>query len=290
MKQTLKIIEAANRIGPMAVAFSGGSDSLALVDLIWRYTDHRPPLIYSNTGIDYPGTLKFIEEVAAGYGARLHIAEPKRVHTRQWEKIGYPMLGKLQAGKWTKAHPGVGFRLNCSDCCQNLKIKPGRRVAKTLGIAVTLTGLRGAGESKLREHRDRTDGALHYVKAAKTWQANPLTGWTHIMIRRYHRQFELPAHPARRRGAGTIGCAPCGGGSQFSDSIYRQLRQNEPELWRHWIVEERLGPVILAVAHAQPLAVVNDALDRLGGLEQVAAERPHVFDFTQNPPKAANPK
>lgn len=290
MKRTLAIITAAARLGPMALAFSGGSDSLVVLDILHRHTPHRPPLVYVDPGLDYPGTREHCQAVANLYACPLHVAEPRRSYRRQWERYGYPMLGKQPARKWTKEHPDAGFRLDCSACCQQLKIAPGRRATRHLGAKVQLTGLRGAGESALRGLRDLQDGALHWVKTDKLWVANPLSGWTDLMVRRYLEQHQLPQHPARAAGAQTIGCVPCGGGAQFTSSAYAQMRRAAPDLWRRWIVEERLGPIILAVKHDAPLAQVEAALARLGGLEQVATERPWVFDFARPTPLPGNTK
>lgn len=56
MKTTLAIVERAlAEHGPGYVAFSGGTDSTVLVDVVYTRTAHRPPLLYVDAQNDYPG-------------------------------------------------------------------------------------------------------------------------------------------------------------------------------------------------------------------------------------------
>jgi len=56
VKTTLAIISRAlAEHGPGYVAFSGGTDSTVLVDVVYRMTPHRPPLLYVDAQNDYPG-------------------------------------------------------------------------------------------------------------------------------------------------------------------------------------------------------------------------------------------
>jgi len=110
------------------------------------------------------------------------------------------------------------------------------------------------------------------------------------MGRRYREKHSLPTHPAKlHRGAMTIGCVCCGGGSQFTISAYRLLRKSWPEAWRKYIVEDRLGEIILAIKHDKPLDQIREVIERAGGLDTMARERPWIFDFTvKNPYQGYN--
>jgi 3'-phosphoadenosine 5'-phosphosulfate sulfotransferase (PAPS reductase)/FAD synthetase len=136
----------------------------------------------------------------------------------------------------------------------------------------------------LRALRQIKDSSIHFVKQDKLWICNPLTGWTDCMGRRYREKHNLPQHPARSRGAQTIGCVVCGGGSQFSISAFRLLRTTWPEAWQKYIVDIGMGEIILSIKYDEPLDKVKATLDRMGGLETVAKERPWIFDFTAKHP------
>jgi 3'-phosphoadenosine 5'-phosphosulfate sulfotransferase (PAPS reductase)/FAD synthetase len=287
MKTTLAIIDAAMNDHPRAgLAFSGGADSLVLLDIIYRLTPHRPLVVFADSGMEYPETLPFVKSVCQHYGAEHRVARPSRTPEEQWRRQGWPMLGKLAARIWMQKHRGrdFGFRLDVSSCCRNMKISPARRLTRKLGCTLQLTGQRGGQDDILRGLRAIKDGAFHYVEADRLTICNPLLGWTDMMIRRYSRRNNLPEHPARERGAVTIGCVCCGGGSQFTISAFRILRRTWLEAWRRYIVEDGMGEIILAVKHDRPLALVRQAIDLLGGLAAIASERPWAFDFTSRSP------
>ena len=286
MRQTLAIIDEACRThGPGYLAYSGGTDSTVLLDVIYKLTPWRPPCVYVDAQNDYPGTLDHVRAVAARYGAELHAIQATRPLSYQWTRVGWPMLGKLRGREWMQRNRHLGVKIDCSSCCAKMKTDPARQFAKGKGFGLAFTGQRGEEDDTLRGSHAHFNGALSFNQAAEIWTANPLTGWTATMVNRYSEAHNLPQHPARSRGAVTIGCIWCGGGAQFSASCYRILRTTAPDLWRRFIVDMAGGEVILAVKHREPIAVVRAALDTLGGLAHVADAMPWVFDFLEMPPR-----
>lgn len=288
MKTTINIINEAMATSRKAcLAFSGGSDSVLLLDIVYKHTNHRPLVIFADSQMEYPETEAFCREVCGHYRAKLHVARATRTPEEQWQKQGWPMMGKIAARTWMQKHRGanhLGFKMDVSSCCRNMKIAPARKLARSLGCDLQLTGTRGSTDDMLRGLRAIKDGATHYVKTDRMTICNPLTGWTDTMGRRYRDRHNLPIHPAKARGAMTIGCVCCGGGSQFTISAFRLLRKTWPEAWRKYIVEIGMGEIILAIKYDQPIERVKATLAEMGGLEAVAQERPWVFDFTAKKP------
>jgi len=66
-----------------ALAFSGGKDSTVLWDLIRRYFPHLEPrlhVIYGNTGVEYPESLRFAREIGVAWGGgRFHEVTPLKL-------------------------------------------------------------------------------------------------------------------------------------------------------------------------------------------------------------------
>jgi len=283
MQITLSIINQAMATSKKAcIAFSGGTDSMILLDIIHRHTKHRPLVIFADSQMEYPETEDFCRNIAEQYGAPFHVARADRTPEEQWKKQGWPMLGKVADRTWMRRHKGrdFGFKLDISSCCRNLKILPGRKLAKALGCDLQITGTRGSSDDRLRGMRTMKDGATHYVKVDKITICNPLTGWTDTMGRRYRDRYNLPEHPAKARGAVTIGCVACGGGSQFTISLFRLLRKTWPEAWWQYIVEIGMGEIILAIKWDAPLRQIRNIIENAGGIEKIAKERPWIFDFT----------
>jgi 3'-phosphoadenosine 5'-phosphosulfate sulfotransferase (PAPS reductase)/FAD synthetase len=287
MKRTRAIIEQAFRQYRPALAYSGGGDSTVLLDIV-AGMGYRPPLIYSDSQMEYSTSLPFVNEQAARYGLPLHIAKAKLTPLKCWQRYGYPMLGKMAARIWMQKHPSAqwGFKVDVSTCCRKMKIAPAREMVRNIGCNATLTGQRGAQDDRLRGMRAHKDGAICELKQDHLTQINPLNGWTDLMVLRYTKQHNLPVNPARKAGALTIGCMYCGGGAQFDNSGFRVLRHVAPAEWRRLIIDFGFGPIIIAIKYGVPLADATAALHALGGLQAVADTMPHVFDFLRiNPLK-----
>ena len=292
MQTTLATINAAMRDHPRAVvAFSGGSDSAVLVDLIFRRTNHRPPLLFVATPLEYPQTRPHVEAVAAHYKAELQIITPAAKLPDFWNRYGWPMLGKAVARTWTREHRRFGFKLDCSTCCRKMKLEPARRWMKAHDYALQFVGTRGDEDSASRGMRAKLDGTTYTAKADAVTVCAPLTGWTDLMVKRYTAANKVPQHPLKARTTGgNLGCALCGGGAQFDGSAIALCRRLWPEAWRKFIVDWKAGEIILAVKHDKPLAIIRPAIAQLGGLSALADSQPWIFDHLRTRPLAGYEK
>jgi len=286
MELTKAIIrEAMEKSQKQVISFSGGGDSMVLLDIIHKM-GYRLPLVYADSQMEYPETQPFIHKVAERYGMPLHVAVGSRTPIEQWQRQGWPMLGKMAARIWQQNNQDKDFRCDVSSCCRQMKILPARKLTKSLGADLQFTGQRGGQDDMLRGLRAFKDGAIKYVQADKILVCSPLLGWTDTMIRRYTKQNDLPIHPAKASGAQTIGCMYCGGGAQFDNSGFRILRRTNPDAWHRFMVEWRAGEVVIAMKYETTAAAARQAIRQLGGLEQVAAERPWIFDYLRTKPLA----
>ena len=279
-----RINDAMDKGERAALAFSGGSDSLVLLDLVHQ-TRQKPFVIWIDSQMEWPGTREFIQETVSRYKLQLRIARAERTPEQQWARTGWPMLGKRAAREWMQQHSITrGFKINVSECCRTMKIQPARRLTRNLGCTVQITGQRGQADDNVRGLRTLQDGHLFYQKRDRLWIANPLTGWTDEEIRAYITDHSLKEHPAKIRRAHTIGCIYCGGGSQFTNSGLRVLRQQQPDLWHDYMIKGNAGFIILSLKHNKHLHDIQRAVQELGGLTALARERAWVFDFTRKTP------
>ena len=280
MRQAVRILRSAVAAHPRyVVAYSGGTDSGVLLDLVARYAPAPPvAVVHVSTGLEPEETRQHVAETVARYGFPLHVVGPARDYREQWTRSGFPMLGKASARDWQRQHPGAGFRVDCSACCKALKLDPGRRATRELGATLQLVGTRGAADSRSRGLRALKDGTTYQTDGLAV--CTPLAGWTDLRLRWYVDRFRLALNPVSLRG-GEAGCLPCGGGGQFTSSSLRRMRLHHPEAWRRYVVDEELGYVILAVRYGTSLAAVRRAVALLGGLDAVP---PHVFDYLRPTP------
>jgi 3'-phosphoadenosine 5'-phosphosulfate sulfotransferase (PAPS reductase)/FAD synthetase len=234
--------------------------------------------------MEYPETEQHVRDCAERYGAELWIARAPITPLEQWEQYGWPMLGKMAARKWMQRHRKSDFRCDVSSCCRRMKIAPARKLCRQHGVTLQITGQRGNADDRLRGLRAHVDGVTHFVKTDNITLCDPLTGWTDLMIQRYSREARLPQHPAKERGAMTIGCMFCGGGAQFDNSGFRVLRATAPAEWRRFVVDWQGGEIITAIKYDISREQAAATIKHCGGLAKLADERPWVFDFLRQTP------
>lgn len=285
MTITGDIIDMAFRKYRPAVAFSGGGDSMVVLDLCLR-RGHKPPLVYVDTQMEWNSSQPYVADFAKRNGLELHIAKAEMTPLEVWQRYGFPMLGKMPARMWMRTHPAkdYGFKVDCSTCCRKIKIEPGRLKAKEIGCNAMLSGLRGNADDRLRGLRSIKDGAVIYLKQDQLTQINPIDGWTDSMVRRYTKRHKLEINPIKAAGMSSVGCRYCGGGSRYVDNTIRFLRHHDPADWRHLMTDLGHARTILAIKYDAPLEVIDAAIDKLGGLGRMLDAMPHVFDFLQFPP------
>jgi len=283
--QSMAVIERALKPNRKpCLAFSGGSDSSVLLDLMCN-AGYEPTIIWADSQMEYPGTEEYIKKIANSYNLDLRIAVSNRTPMEQWKATGWPMLGKMAARIWMQKNRGqMGFKINVSECCRAMKIVPARIMTKKSGCNVQITGQRGKTDDNLRGLRNIKDGDLYFQVKDNLWVANPLNGWTDAEINGYIKAHNLPEHPARTRGAKTIGCVYCGGGSQYTNSGYRILRKTWPLAWYKFMVGWRGGLIILALRYKAHLNQIEMAVKEIGGLRYIARNMPWLFDFTRKKP------
>lgn len=281
MRRALALIDQAFRDHTPALMYSGGRDSSVLLHLVYRGTEHRPPVIYVHNEIQNPLTLEHVKQQCEAYGADLTIATPDRTALEQWQAQGWPILGPMPGGNWMTRYKHLGVRINCSACCQRLKTRPGRKATRASGCDAQMTGLRAVDDYN-RRARIREHGSAYLTEGMMVY--HPLSHWTDLMVRRYLRQHNIPADPSSAPGEWN-GCRCCAGSWKFMGNPVERMRRRDYDHWWEFIVKQGAWLPLLVVKYMKPSSVVAAAVDRLGGPEAVARDFPHVFDYGQIPPR-----
>jgi len=76
--------------GQVYVSFSGGKDSTVLVDILSKHGYGDVPLVFVDTGLEYPEIREFVK----GYGDRVTWLRPKMNFKKVIETYGYPLISK----------------------------------------------------------------------------------------------------------------------------------------------------------------------------------------------------
>ncbi|MFQ5909220.1 MAG: phosphoadenylyl-sulfate reductase [Thermoplasmata archaeon] len=171
----------------VGLSCSFGKDSVTVLHLA-REFHPEVPAIYINTGLDFPETRKFMEDLHEQWDLNLRVYHPTRENVRHRNELD--------------------LSLNLSDpdlCCDLLKVEPTERALS--GLEAWIVGLR-RDETEFRQDLEpfeiveRPDG-LPMTRIA------PIHDWTETEVWDYIKTNDVPYHPLYDSGYRSMGCMPC---------------------------------------------------------------------------------
>ncbi len=173
---------------PAVVSFSGGKDSLATL-LLGLRTDVKLPILYLDTGLEFPETLQHVHDVARRHDLRLILEEAPR--------------GAFEEGFRVFGPPGRDYRW----CCKTNKLGPTvRAIAANFpeGVLSFIGQRRYESESRAAKPRvwknPWTPGQIG---------ASPIQNWTALHVWLLIVGDGEPYNPWYDRGLDRIGCLMC---------------------------------------------------------------------------------
>lgn len=199
-------VRAQHADAALAVSYSGGKDSLATTILAVK-AGMKPKMLFVNTGLEFPETVKNVHDTAAKYG--LEVAEERALDSF-WK--GLEHFGP----------PGKDYRW----CCKLLKLGPAAKVIEKNfeGEVLSLIGQRRY-ESESR--------AAHGSTWRNPWVKNqigtsPIQDWTALHVWFYLWREKADVNPWYERGLDRIGCFLCPASSQAQLSIVKENFRGYP--------------------------------------------------------------
>lgn len=188
-----------------AIGYSGGKDSTAVLFLVKNIAEYldvdfsKISIVFENTGIEYPETVKFVHMLRDKEGINLIELIPKKNFWQCVDVAGFPR------GKNKRPVTDGG---KTDICCWHLKEKPMMDFIKFNGIEVTYMGIT-ALESRQRMIKASTHGTCYH---AKKWQTNkvlPILYWSEAEVWDFIKRQNLPVNPIYPKGADRCGCMIC---------------------------------------------------------------------------------
>lgn len=206
VRQARTIIRIANRIfsGNLAVAFSGGKDSLVMLHLALNENPDIP-VVYNNTTVEFPETLQYVKKLRKEWRFDLRVT-----------KCEVPFLKAVRRKGWATHEDRW--------CCKPYKDSPARKFLLENGIDAEITGT------------TRTESIYRRSLKAFKWpkkepqmiRVHPIYDWNYWEVWRYIRENNLPYNPLYNKGYRRIGCwcCPINGWTH-----YRRLKKTHPKLY-----------------------------------------------------------
>jgi 3'-phosphoadenosine 5'-phosphosulfate sulfotransferase (PAPS reductase)/FAD synthetase len=195
------------RMGKGFMLFSGGKDSLCLLEYMRRladYTGKKITALHVDTTAGFPEVEQYVAKVCKKLNVPLVTLRPHRDYFETAKRWGIP---------------GVRSRW----CCNTLKVAPLRRFLATIeGPKVIFDGIRAA-ESNIRA----TYVPVWFHPAFRCISVSPIFGWSDDKVKNYIRRYNLPKSPADELNTS----AECWCGAYKCRADFEALLEIHPEIF-----------------------------------------------------------
>lgn len=213
---------------PLVIQFSGGKDSMVMLDLTRSVTDNYV-CSYMKSGIDLPGSVEFAISSARSLGKELLISEPKEHKGDFYERLAQFRKFPTVRGMW---------------CQRDLKVRPQQKMLNRMfgrGNFMKLIGVRRSESARRMIIYKRGVFVRPDNQVGGAYNYYPILHWTDDDIINYLEMKGLPISGLYKKYS-VSGCYWC---PFYQPSIYEKILVGEPGLLDRVIDwEKELGPSV----------------------------------------------
>lgn len=203
------------------VAYSGGRCSQVALYLTIQQ-DPDIPVVFNNTGIEYPETVKHVRKTAEEWDLNYHELKPDANYWDLVKEHGFPQL----RGSSKKKRPRKPA------CCTYLKEAPANKFVKEHNMDGLITGIR-VEENRPRALMVFQVGVFYKAVRDKLWKFHPVALWPLTKLMKFVKEENIELNPLYEKGLPRIGCMPCTGFSSWR----QQLKMMNPAYFK-WLNRE----------------------------------------------------
>lgn len=191
------------------ISFSGGKDSVVLLDLCHKVLPLNIPVVFSDTDMELPDTYHVWEKIQSRYIGRPFLKASAKISAQEnWRLFGPPS----QALRWCcsvhKSTPAI----------LALKDRLGKKSINTLAFV----GVRGEESQRRSGYGDIGDG----LKSQSQVNAMPILAWSAHEVWIYILEHNLVLNDAYRKGLPRVGCLMCPMSSDRQSYLIRMNYQD----------------------------------------------------------------
>ena len=168
--------------GELTYVSSFGAESVVMLSLIAE-VDPSLPVIFIDTGMHFPQTLDYKDEVIA----RLGLTGVREITPNETERKVLDPKNML-------------WKADADACCALRKVRPLEPALEGFGAWIT---------GRKRFHGGARMSLAVFEHADGRYKVNPLANWTQADVDAYLEAKDLPRHPLVAQGYPSIGCWPC---------------------------------------------------------------------------------
>lgn len=168
--------------GDLTYVSSFGAESVVMLSLIAE-VDASLPVIFIDTGMHFPQTLDYRDEVIE----RLGLTGVRNINPNETERKVLDPKGML-------------WKTDADACCALRKVRP---------LEPALEGFNAWITGRKRFHGGARMNLPVFEFTDGRYKVNPLANWTQAHVDQYLEEKDLPRHPLVAQGYPSIGCWPC---------------------------------------------------------------------------------